>query len=249
MFVGAELAHFGERAGEARQRAGAALGFGALLRLDVMAADDHLDLRQFALHRARDALDQRNPNRLRRIGGTIDRGTASGPLPLADAGLRRLIRRLDRNRLGTNIDPGGGHRPPAAFYRRFPFGGQFTAHPPCGFFCRGFVFLRYLLLRGCFLRGHFVFHRAFARHSSALARLLRRSGCACHCHRCKSVISGHALARTQSPEVQEPKFAFAASGDAYGPIRSVGRNKRGALRHRRRNARRCASLIAPYGLH
>jgi hypothetical protein len=44
MFVGAQLAHLGERACEARQRPRAAFGFGALRRLDVVTADDHLDL-------------------------------------------------------------------------------------------------------------------------------------------------------------------------------------------------------------
>ena len=45
MFVGAQLAHLGQRARETRQRPSATFGLGALLWLDVMAADDDFDLR------------------------------------------------------------------------------------------------------------------------------------------------------------------------------------------------------------
>ena len=45
LFVGTKLAHLGQRARETRQRPRAALGFGALPGLDMMAADDDFDLR------------------------------------------------------------------------------------------------------------------------------------------------------------------------------------------------------------
>jgi hypothetical protein len=103
MFVGAQLAHLGERAREARQRAGAALGFGALRGLDVMTADDDFDLRQFALHRAGDALDQRDPDRRGGSASAVDRGY--GCRPTAACRWRRCAAssvRINRDRLGTD---------------------------------------------------------------------------------------------------------------------------------------------------
>jgi hypothetical protein len=102
MFVGAEFPHLGQRAREARQRACAAFGFGALRHLHVMTADDHLDLRQFALNCARDALDQRNTSGRRRIVGAIDSGAldARGGNRLGNVALGNAIGRQLPRRIG-----------------------------------------------------------------------------------------------------------------------------------------------------
>jgi hypothetical protein len=102
MFVGAQLAHLGERAREAGQRSRAAFGFGTLPRLDVMAADDHFDLRQFALHRAGYAFDQRDAGGRRRIvraigGAALD---ARGPDRLGNVALGNAIGRQLPRRIG-----------------------------------------------------------------------------------------------------------------------------------------------------
>jgi hypothetical protein len=152
MFVGAQLAHFGERARERSKRARAALGFGTLPGIDVMAADDHLDLRQFAFDRAGDALDQRDAGGRRRIGGALDRGAPAQHLPFVDRGARDLVVGIDRDRLGANRYVGGSFGPlafldsgiplrlgfPFEGVERFGFCGFFDDALRC-FFCRRFL--------------------------------------------------------------------------------------------------------------
>lgn len=168
MFVGAELAHFGECAREACQRPRPAFRFGALARLDVMAADDDFDLRQFALHRARDALDQRDAGGRWRIIHAVD-GGAPAHLPPGDRGPRRFIARVDRNRLGADVHPIGGQRLLALLDR----GVAFAFEGPARFRFRGF--LPGPLSRGFFCRRFFHRHR-FARHTLSRHRLCYRFG-------------------------------------------------------------------------
>jgi hypothetical protein len=139
MFVGAQLAHLGERARETCQRSRAALSLGALAGLDVMAADDHLDLRQFALDRAGDALDQRDAGGVWRIAGAVNRGAPAAYLPSVDRGARGLIGRLDRNRLGAHGAFGGGEGLVALLDRSIPLGLQLLFDGPCGFRLCGFL--------------------------------------------------------------------------------------------------------------
>jgi len=96
MFVGAQFTHLGQRAREARERPGAAFGFGAQRGLDVMTADNDFDLRQFALNRAGDALDQRDAGGRRRIVHAI------GSVALGACG-ERLCNVALRNTLGRQL--------------------------------------------------------------------------------------------------------------------------------------------------
>jgi hypothetical protein len=126
MFVGAEFPHLGQRAREASQRPRASLGFGAPRRVDVAAADDHLDLRQLALHGASDALDQRDAGGRRRIAGALGGAAPAEHLPLGDRGARRLILRIDRHRFGADVHSVGGQRLLALLDRGVPFGRRFA---------------------------------------------------------------------------------------------------------------------------
>jgi hypothetical protein len=163
MFVGAQLAHLGERAREARQRPRAAFGFGALPGFDVMTADDHFDLRQFAFHRAGHALDQRDAGSGRWIVRAHGGGTPAEHLPLGDRGARRLILRIDRDRFGTDVHPVGGQRLLALLDR----GVAFAFQGPAGFRFRGF-------LRGTLARNFFC-GRLFSTHTRSSHRFRYRS--------------------------------------------------------------------------
>jgi hypothetical protein len=124
MFIGAQLAHLGERTRQACQRAGAAFGFGASCRVDMMAADDHLDLRQFALDGAGDALDQRDAGGIGRIVQTIHGGAPANHLPFIDFSACDFVGRIDRDRLGAHHHVGGSFCFPARLDRGRPLGGQ-----------------------------------------------------------------------------------------------------------------------------
>jgi hypothetical protein len=168
MFVGAQLAHLGQRARETRQRPRATFGLGALLWLDVMAADDDFDLRQFPLDRAGDAFDQRDARSRRRIVGALS-GGASAHLPFRDRGARHLVGGIDRDRLRTDYHIGGGFGL-LAFLDR---GVSFAFQGPAGFRFRGFPGRPFP--RG-FFRRRFFRRRNFAGHTPPRHRLCYRFG-------------------------------------------------------------------------
>jgi hypothetical protein len=153
MFVGAQLAHLGQRAREACQRPRTALGFGALRPIDMAAADDDFDLRQFPLYGAGDALDQREPDRRRRIAEAMDRAAPAAHLPFGDRGARRPILRIDGDRFGADVHPVGVQRLLALLNRGGAFSRRFALQRPGRFRFRGF--LRSPLSRGFFCRRFF----------------------------------------------------------------------------------------------
>ncbi|WP_165475268.1 hypothetical protein [Nitrobacter sp. Nb-311A] len=121
--TGAQPRHLPQRTGETGQRAGAALGLGALLRFQMTAADDHLDQGQFALDRARYPLDQKRARRRRRIVDTLDRGALDARAGLilaphgcspralpAQSGLRRAIVIIHDDWRVIHVARGGGDR-------------------------------------------------------------------------------------------------------------------------------------------
>jgi hypothetical protein len=126
MFVGAEFPHLGQRTREASQRPRASLGFGAPRRVDMAAADDHLDLRQLAFDGAGDALDQRDASGRRRIVGALGGAAPAEHLPFGDRGSRCLILRIDRHRFGADVHPVGGQRLLALLDRGVAFGRGFA---------------------------------------------------------------------------------------------------------------------------
>jgi hypothetical protein len=163
VFVGTQLAHLGKRAREACERPRAAFRFGAPRRVDVTAADDDFDLRQFTLNRAGDTLDQRDAGGRRRIVGAIDSG-ASAHLPFGNRGARCLVSRIDRNWFGADVHPVGGQRLLALLDR----GVAFAFQGPARFRFRG-------SLRGPLARSFFC-GRLFDTHTRPSPRLCYRSG-------------------------------------------------------------------------
>jgi hypothetical protein len=139
MFVGAQLAHLGERSGQTCQRPRAAFRFGAPRRVDVVAADDHLDLRQFALDGAGDAFDQRDAGGGRRIIEAIDGSAPAAHLPFIDRSARHFVTRIDGNRLGIHHHVGGRHGLVAFLDGSVPLRRPFSFQGSGGFRLRGFL--------------------------------------------------------------------------------------------------------------